>query len=319
MALYKPIVVRKDEKLDSLVKKLYRFSEDLRFTFSNLDQDNLDAGTVNHMNQRNQKLQSIKFDSGEFQMSFADYEKEVYAKLEQTEEKIGFLVEKGKVAETMISRMELYGEHIALTTGHVTVDANNWNLDKDGNTEFSGEIVGGTIAIGNKFLVTEDGNAVLVGDTEQNFADGIRKLTVNGSVDIEDSDYYGAAIIHGPVQCKSTVYCVYKATAKSFRYSSDARLKEKVREIERASEVVAMMQPKRWRFKGSRRPGMGFVAQDMYRIQEDLGITAVIRQGKYLKLNYMVSMALFVKAIQENQERMAHIRERIERRTHGSI
>lgn len=319
MAVYKPIIVRKDEELSSMVKKLYRFSEDLRFTFSNLDEDNLEAGTIKHMQERNQKVKNVKFDSGNFEMSFADYEKEVYAKLEQTERKIGLLVEKGKVAETMVSRMELYGEHIALTTGHVTVDANNWKLDKEGNTEFSGEIIGGTIAIGNKFLVTAEGNVTLIGDTEQNFADGINRLTVAGNVEIEDSDYYGTAIIRGPVKCGSTVYCTYKATAKSFRYSSDARLKEGVTELEGASEVVAMMRPKRWVFQESRRPGMGFVAQDMYRIQDDLGVQTVIRQGKYLKLNYMVSTALFVKAVQENQERIEHIKERIEGRTHGSV
>lgn len=37
----------------------------------------------------------------------------------------------------MLSRMELYGEHIDLKTGHVTIDANNMKLDAAGNATFS--------------------------------------------------------------------------------------------------------------------------------------------------------------------------------------
>lgn len=319
MAVYRPIQIRKDEEITSLVKKLYRFSENLRFAFADLDEDNLTAETIDHMQRRNEQIRNIKFDSEEFEMAFADHEKDVYAQMEQTEEKIGFLVEKGKVAETMMTRMELYGDHIDLTTGHVIVEANNWTLDKDGNTEFSGEIIGGTIAIGNVFLVTEEGRATLVGDTKQSFSDGIRRLTVHGRVEIEDSDLYGAVVTHGSVDCGSTVHCIYHATAKSFRLSSDARMKEEVEEVGPAADIVAQMKPKQWRFRGSQRASMGVIAQDMYRIQDNSRLPMVTWKGKYLRIPYMTYIALFAKTVQENQERIDHIRKTIEGRTHGSI
>lgn len=53
----------------------------------------------------------------------------------------------------MLSRMELYGEHIDLKTGHVTIDANNMKLDAAGNATFSGTITGGTMHLGNNFAV----------------------------------------------------------------------------------------------------------------------------------------------------------------------
>lgn len=40
MSVFKELVLSKEEDKKSLVKKLYRFSEDLKFTLSNLDEDN---------------------------------------------------------------------------------------------------------------------------------------------------------------------------------------------------------------------------------------------------------------------------------------
>ena len=74
-----------------------------------------------------------------------DYETGMHTSLEQTREKISLLVDSGDVVNTMLSRMELYGEYITLKTGQVIIQAQNMTLDKAGNAYFSGDIIGGSI------------------------------------------------------------------------------------------------------------------------------------------------------------------------------
>ena len=145
MSVFKELVLSKDEDKKSLVKKLYRFGEDLKFTLSNLDEDN-------------------------FSRSFLDWEskkKSLTGELEQSAKKIKLLVSRGSVVETMLSRMELYGEHIDLKTGHVTIDAINMKLDAAGNATFTGAITGGTMRLGNNFMVDGSGHAVFQGDLKR--------------------------------------------------------------------------------------------------------------------------------------------------------
>lgn len=168
MSVFKELVLSKEEDKKSLVKKLYRFSEDLKFTLSNLDEDNFSRSFLDWESEKKSLTRTIKHDADELQIKFEDLEEDSYGQLEQSAEYIKLLVNRGSVVETMLSRMELYGEHIDLKTGHVTIDANNMKLDAAGNATFSGTITGGTMHLGNNFAVDASGHAVLQGDLRCN-------------------------------------------------------------------------------------------------------------------------------------------------------
>ena len=136
MSVFKELVLSKEEDKKSLVKKLYRFSEDLKFTLSNLDEDNFSRSFLDWESEKKSLTRTIKHDADGLQIKFEDLEADSYGELEQSAEYIKLLVNRGSVVETMLSRMELYGEHIDLKTGHVTIDANNMKLDAAGNAMF---------------------------------------------------------------------------------------------------------------------------------------------------------------------------------------
>ena len=135
MAVYKPLVLGKDETdIDKIMSKLYRFSRDLKSTLSNLSlEDNTDASVLDILDSRADKTRKISFSADGLTIDLQDYETGLHTSLEQTSEKISLLVDSGSVVETMLSRMELYGEYITLKTGEVIIQTQNMSLDRNGN------------------------------------------------------------------------------------------------------------------------------------------------------------------------------------------
>ena len=121
MAVYKPLVMDRDEtNIDIILSKLYRFSQDLKYTLSNLSlEDNMDNSVLDILDKRNEKVRVINFDADGLLIDLKDYDTGMHTSLKQTKERISLLVQSGSVVETMLTRMELYGEHITLKTGHV--------------------------------------------------------------------------------------------------------------------------------------------------------------------------------------------------------
>lgn len=105
MAVYKEITVTKNDDQKSLAKKLYRYSEDLRFTLSNLDEDNFSREFLNWKHEREEKTRQMQRDSEKMKIRFENTEKEIYSEINQTEEEINMLVARGSVVSTMLSRM----------------------------------------------------------------------------------------------------------------------------------------------------------------------------------------------------------------------
>ena len=149
VAVFKPLVLDQDETdMSQVMSKLYRFSRDLKYTLSNLTlEDNMDNSFLKVLDSRKNKTREISFSKDALTIDLLDYETGMHTSLEQTREKISLLVDSGDVVNTMLSRMELYGEYITLKTGQVIIQAQNMTLDKAGNAYFSGDIIGGSINI----------------------------------------------------------------------------------------------------------------------------------------------------------------------------
>ena len=302
MSVFKELVLSKEEDKKSLVKKLYRFSEDLKFTLSNLDEDNFSRSFLDWESKKKSLTRTIKHDADELQIKFEDLEEDSYGQLEQSAEYIKLLVNRGSVVDTMRSRMELYGEHIDLKTGHVTIDANNMKLDAAGNATFSGTITGGTMHLGNNFAVDASGHAVLQGDLRCNLLNPKKKTTAGGDVTVEGSEGYGYCTV-GRTLTGSEAYIVDSLSCKKVTETSDARLKRNVTML--SVPDLTGISPVSWKYKKTGRKSIGFIAQELDK---------PVRKNERLHVEYGEMGAMWAAAIQDNQRRIDRIRRKIEGR-----
>lgn len=306
MAVFKELEIGKDDDLKKLVTKLHRFGEELKFTLSNLDGDNFSREFLDYEKEKNRKVRKIYKDAENLQLRFEDLETGSYGELNQSARDINLLVGKGDVVETMLSRMSLYREHIALTTGHVTFDTRNFTLDVEGNAAFIGSITGGTMKIGNGFAVDEEGNAVIAGNLTCSILNPRKGTIAGGDVNVEGDEGIGAATV-GETLTGADAFIVESLSCKKLTETSDARMKL---EVSKLKGDISGLWPVTFRFRGSGKKSMGFLAQEV----EFGAKEAVRKQKETMRIAYGELGALVAAGIQDNQKRIDRIRKELERR-----
>lgn len=219
------------------------------------------------------------------------------------------LVATGNVVHEMLTRMEMYGEYIRLTSGHLIIDAQNMKLDKPGNAYFSGNITGGSININNRFAVSPSGD-VYIDDALTTTTLNPAKAIVAANMEIYNDDDYINVI--GKAATCSELYVSENLNCRKVRYTSDKRKKQCIKDIEKVD--FAELIPVSYSFRDSGNRAIGYIAQDIYLTQENgenaLGVN---RSGKYLELPYVAYSALYAKGIQENQKRINKLKEQIKK------
>ena len=111
MAVYKPLVIEKNETdIKKIMRQLYRFSEDLKFTISNLSlDDNFSKESLDAITERGETVRKIKFDTDSFSITYENYKTGVLTRLDQTEDTISFLVDSGSVVKENADPMSFMG------------------------------------------------------------------------------------------------------------------------------------------------------------------------------------------------------------------
>ena len=304
MALFKPIQVTPDMDLEALMKRLYQFNEDLKFTLSNLDlDDNCSKAMLDEIDERNDMIRTIKWDADQLQIQYEDCKTGAITALTQAEDSIELLVDSGKVVETMLSRMEINGESIHMTSGHLVIEATNFNLDKNGNATFSGDIIGGSINIGNgKFIVYPNGDCYIDDElvTETlNPSNGIYAAELEVYNDEEIINY-----VSGEVTAEEC-YIVEELNCADVDQRSDGRMKKVIRQV--GAEAAWELRPRVFTWKATGERNIGFVAQEV----EPMGLP-LVHEGQGMKeLPYANYVALLVAAIKQNQERIIKLKRRL--------
>lgn len=109
MAVFKPMIIQKNETdIGKVVRQLYRFSEDLKYTISNLSlEDNISNDVLNSITDRNNKVRKIQFSTDALNIEYDDYASSVQTKLSQSSESIQLLVATGNVVHLPPGRMHL--------------------------------------------------------------------------------------------------------------------------------------------------------------------------------------------------------------------
>ena len=306
MAVFKELVIGKDDDLKKMAKSLFWFSEELKFTISNLDEDNFSREFLDHETEKNGRVRIIYKDAKELQIRFENLETGTYGELNQSERDINLLVGKGEVVNAMLSRMRLYGEHIALTTGHVTLDTGNFTLDAEGNAAFTGNITGGTMKLGNGFAVDADGNAVIAGNLTCSMLNPKKGTIVGGDVNVEGDEGIGSATMGGTLT-GADAFVVDSLSCRKVTETSDVRKKMR---IEKLHGNACGLWPVSFRFRESGKKSMGFLAQET----EFGAKEAVRKQKETMRIAYGEMGALVAVGIQDNQKRIDRIRKELKRR-----
>ena len=74
MAVFKELVIGKDDDLKKMANSLFRFSEELKFTISNLDEDNFSREFLDHETEKNGRVRIIYKDAKKLQIRFENLE-----------------------------------------------------------------------------------------------------------------------------------------------------------------------------------------------------------------------------------------------------
>lgn len=304
MALFKPIQVTPDMDMKALMKRLYQFNEDLKFTLSNLDlDDNCSKAMLDELDQRNDMIRTIKWDADQLQIRYEDCKTGAITALTQAEDSIELLVDSGKVVETMLSRMEINGESINMTSGHLVIEAQNFTLNKQGDAYFSGTINGGSINIGNgKFIVYPNGDCYIDDELETetlNPSNGIYAAELEIYDDEEIINYVSGQITAD--EC----YIIEELNCADVDQRSDGRMKTVIRQV--GAEAAWKLRPRVFSWKASGEREIGFVAQEV----EAMGLPLVHENQGMKELPYANYVALLAAAVQQNQRRINRIKRRL--------
>lgn len=311
MAVYKPLVLDKNETdINKIMTKFYWYTKELKYTLSKLSlEDNMDKSVLDVMDRRDARVRVISFSADGLDIDLKDYGTGMHTSLEQTSDRISLLVEQGGVVDTMLTRMELYGEYITLRTGQVIIDAGNMTLNAAGDTRFWGAITGGSINIANRFIVDSGGSCYIDGNLT------VATLNPPNGVYASELDVYNdndvINTVTGNIAC-GEAYISEALTCRRVRQYSDRRLKTDIRELEEESAAKALQAiiPQRYEFAVSGHEAIGCVAQDIYRRQDadGMNLPVVGRHRGYLELPYNSYHAVYASAIQMNQKRIDNLK-----------
>lgn len=312
MAVYKPLVIEKNETdIKKIMRQLYRFSEDLKFTISNLSlDDNFSKESLDTIKERGETVRKIKFNTDGFAIEYENYKTGVITRLDQTKDTISFLVDSGNVVKEMLTRMELHGEYIRLTSGQILINAQNMTLDAAGNAVFSGAINGGSININNRFIVYPNGDCYVDDSLKTETLNPAKSVTAANMEVYNDNDYIntvGRTVTCGEAYISETLSC------NRVRYTSDRRKKKEIRPLPDVSKLIQKFRPVRYCING--RDTIGYIAQEVKKTivseSDTYGFNPVPdvgQSGGYMELPYAVYTAVYAKAIQDHQKRLDRIK-----------
>ena len=103
-------------------------------------------------------------------------------------------------------------------------------------------------------------------------------------------------------------------TCNNLNNNSDIRLKTNIKKIDasKAKEFVMGLKPRTYLFKESGTPGIGFIAQDVKKLSEEIGFDAPVfgRNGEFYTIPYQNYIPLLALVLQEQEKRIAALERR---------
>lgn len=239
------------------------------------------------------------------------------SQITQNADEISLKVSVDSLVDDLNSELTISGNMIELTTGHFIVDSRNFSLDSNGNAEFSGDISGSSI-----YGAYIEGTEIYGGTIWNGYMEITEDSCYIGNWSFENlgsSDTYfeGRGIsIHagsGNIDSNGDFWCD-NLTCNNLNNNSDIRLKTNIKKIDasKAKEFVMGLKPRTYLFKESGTPGIGFIAQDVKKLSEEIGFDAPVfgRNGEFYTIPYQNYIPLLALVLQEQEKRIAALERR---------
>jgi hypothetical protein len=171
--------------------------------------------------------------------------------------------------------------------------SNNTLVGANANT--SGQRIFGT-AIGSGAVVDED-NLIVLGRSSD-------RVRVRGSLNINNNDDLIFDIFGTPSGSLGNV-CFFQFRSSSFRTylgscGSTIRLKDKVADLRSGIGVLTKLRPRSFAWKGSGRPAIGFIAEEVDQVDPRLAYRD-LKTGAVNSVNFDGVIAITVDAVKEQQ------------------
>lgn len=289
------------------MKKLKNYilmlNDQLRYCFSNINpEDNFGLEAMIKYQETDKTISQLEVSMSGFITEFQNLEKNITTSIKQLNNSISMKVS----ADELCSEISLSEDTIDFKTGYLTIDAENFKLYKDGTAEFSGAITGGSININDKFIVTPTGSTTIDSGAYTG------SISCSGVMATETLITYGDCSVDGSISCNKMVVDS-SVTCEVLYEDSDRRLKENIREIpdQTALALVLGLRPVEFTYIASGERSMGYIAQDVVALQEQMGndlpLTVVNEESGYYAIPYSNYGALYAGAIRQQQKQLDEI------------
>jgi len=112
--------------------------------------------------------------------------------------------------------------------------------------------------------------------------------------------------LSGALSGVTTIDASGEITASDFNSTSDLSLKKDIKKIENPIEIVKLLEGKFFNWKGSNKPSLGFIAQEVEIVLPEVINT---NENNLKTVNYSVIVALLVEAIKQQQEQIDQLKQ----------
>lgn len=284
---------------------LIMLNQQLQQCFQSIDpEDNFTEDSLMKYKETDENISQLEVSMSGFLSLFKSLRDDVESSIKVLNGQINLKVS----AEELCSEISMTTDTITFRTGNLIIDTTNFKLRADGSAEFSGSITGGSININGRFVVTPNGTVTIQSTTFS------KQITTNGLLYTNYMRIAGDADIHGSVNCGS-MYASGDVSCETLYQRSDRRLKEHIEDIpdETALEIVLGLQPKTFTYKDSGQKSIGFVAQDVDALQEQIGtsLPLVDHSGDYMAIPYPNYTAILAGAVKAQQREIEVLEQRI--------
>lgn len=286
--------------MKKITNYLRLLNQQLQYCFTDISpEDNFSEESFLKYQETQTSIAQLEITMQGFLSQFQDLENEVSSSIKVLNGEIELKVSKGDLC----SEISATADTIALKTGYITIETQNFNLMKDGTATFSGIINGGSININDRFVVSSTGSVQVESTTFS------KQITTNGLLYSNYMRISGEANIEGPLNCRE-LYVQGDVSCETLYMRSDRRLKEGIEDIDpdMALKVVLGLNPVEFEFIGSGERQIGFIAQEVQELRQRVGTDLpLVKGGEYLSIPYANYTALLAGAVQAQQKEIERL------------
>ena len=347
MAIFKESPVGSIKDYKEVLDYLFLLDENLKNTFGALDpEDNFDYESLKKYHEKEGKVAAFSLDMSGMQSVFGDFKEETLSQISLMAGEASLKVTKGNVTNSFNMENGAFiikGNRLRVLCKNFVADPVTKQYAMTGTIKAeSGDIAGWAITKSSdddRYINGDSDSLIEVGEIASEETWGFDRVEVLGSTNfrganivLDGSDIEtdkttifqdgftgrhidagsntvtcGAARAYEEVTVDGQITCKDCYTSRDGKTWSDARLKEKIKEIgqDEADILTAGLRPYSYQFRKDKKKSSGFIAQDVLPFDSNYGLVRS-RDGKY-SLRYAGFLPFLVKVVQRQTEEIRRL------------